>query len=460
MIKYDKDLKETGNKTFEADEKGYTIHDVKQLGDRIIMFISKENKKDKNTTYYATIVNGLTLTVENNAELYEVEKGSKTGINIYQSFNDYWNPRNNGIAVSQDSSKFMICASMHKDNSKENDSYEFYVFDNKGNKLWNKNVVTQIPHCNNKMLQYFVTNDGKAGVIFRNYEKYYEEYDNVKYKESKGPIHQVKMVVLKGSEEEPKEYVINNNNLYQHAIEYAYEDLNDVYFLSREGVGVQANSTSYSLYTLSKTTRQLSIKKHESFSDEFLAQMKEEECGEKKGSDKGISRNFHYVKSVIRDNGSIDFLIQRYVGHVYSDIVDINLNTTGKTFIQRVPLTQLIGEYYNANQFGFVISKSGNNLNFIYTDLESNINRDINKCPKTVYLQAVHPFCISMATIDATGGLNRKMLYSNKSLPHSMSTAIEYCKPFGNNKILLLAQEFKGFYGPISIYDMIGQLEY
>ena len=459
MIKYNKEFKETKNKAFEVDDNGYTIHDVKQFKNNIFMFLSKYEKKENKLTYMVTTVNALTLEKEGETSIIYEDKDKNIRSAIQPITGNYISvdDRFNGLVTSQDSTKILLYGTNWIADSKDNSKHLFCVVDQNGHKLFEKIVEMPYPERNTEFVNYFVSNSGSVGAIYRVYDKYYS-YDSKGSHEKNGPIHDLKMILYNPKEDSFKEYSFNTNGKFVQSISYAFEDNKDIYFFLESGIGRHSHKSIYGIYTFNKENKSINIRKEEEFSQELLDLVDRDGLAEKKGKDKGLDTKFNFKNALQRENGSIDFIIKHKNESIYGDIININLNNS-KSTVTRIPFYQMI--YRNINN-SFITNTANNNLYFFYNDDLESDKKDINDKPVKLYSNTginFHNTGFFMAKIDVNGVLTRKLIYSNKTLPHNLGTAVQLCKPSESNKLLLIANEYKGI-SKLSRYDIIGQLEY
>ena len=139
----------------------------------------------------------------------------------------------------------------------------------------------------------------------------------------------------------------------------------------------------------------------------------------------------------------------------HGDIIDINLKANGTKIITRIPKLQNVADLAHVSSFNTLVYKD--KLLVFYNDSDNNLKQDIGNKPKKINLGiggrsifGSMNATLTMAVIDAEGGLSRKALLDKKQ--SEFVSAISAAIKLDAHKLALYA--FKGYQEMIGVLDV------
>lgn len=206
LTRYDSKFKEIKSNTFVADEKGYRMNGFLRFKNLIYLMSNKYDKETKSTGYFAQPINVTTLNPEVtliNFGSFEARGGGFLSSRVESEVK---------FVLSKDSSKLLVFA-LTPYNKKENEKYYMAVYDDNMKKLWEKTV--ELPYLDKyvAMFDYFVTNRGEVGVLFKHYDQEVKK-ESIKAEGGKVPAYKTKLLIYNSSNSKPPEMIFNLNDKY------------------------------------------------------------------------------------------------------------------------------------------------------------------------------------------------------------------------------------------------------
>ena len=226
--------------------------------------------------------------------------------------------------------------------------------------------------------------------------------------------------------------------------------------------------------SINLATHKFEINKIIPFPDELLNIVKNDDQGENKGKNIGMSNYFQFRQMIDREEGSKDYILEYYHNfnggtyhgtprlpvsdeQNYGDIIDICLKPNGKYVINRIPKFQACWSTEKM-YCGFKALTIKDKLVVYYNDDIVNLKNDINHSPGTVLHMGLgtKKAALIMATIDANGNVNREIAENYTNDEH---TAIEICEALIMDKKHLIAKSTRYKSGIYAEKDALVLLE-
>jgi hypothetical protein len=205
----------------------------------------------------------------------------------------------------------------------------------------------------------------------------------------------------------------------------------------------------------------------EAFPPDMIDLVKKDKQGSNKEKDPGLSGYFSLKDVVIREDGTMDYLLEfyrmdvittysqntyrTYTVYNYGDIIDVMVNPAKPSQFVRLPKWQQTTS--TSLYSGFKALTIKNKLVIFYNDDRDNVERELEKRPEemTNFKKSV----LAMAVIDQKSNLVRSAVYDHRDM--NLTTCINVSQKLANDKIGLYAQRNGGLFS--SAKDMIGLLE-
>jgi hypothetical protein len=459
LTKYDNKFNDIKSNTFAADEKGTRMNGFLRIKNLIYLMGNKYDKETKSTSYFAQPINVNTLNTE----------GGLVNFGSFEARGGGWfsGPSESIVKFisSKDSSKLLVFA-LTPYNKKENEKYYMAVYDDNMKKLWEKTV--ELPYLDKfvMMYDYFVTNQGEVGVLFKHYDQEVKK-ESVKVDGARVPAYKTKLLIYNKTTTKPVEMVFNLNDKFVHDIDLTTDATDNLTMFGTYKIKESGHVNGYFISTIDRKTNSVSLKKMDAFPQELIELLDEDDQGSKKEKDPGLQTWFRLKHNGLRENGSLDYVLEfyrmtehtrtdsrgssrTYYTYEYGDIIVINVNSAGKSTFVRIPKMQYSTDFTAAS--GFVTLTYKNKLYFFYNDDKDNIIRDLAKKPESCTRFGKSSFV--MTTVDEKGAFTREELFTNKDL--AVTNCTIFCGVLSKNKISLYAQKIDALSGS---KDMLGCLE-
>ena len=459
ITRYDTRFNEQKTNTFAVDEKGIRMNGFLRVKNLVYLMSNKYDKDSKSTSYLAQPINVSTLNPEGavvNFGSFEASGGgffSGTSESIVK------------FVQSKDSSKLLVFA-LTPYNKKENEKYYMAVYDDNMKKLWEKTI--ELPYLDKfvVMNDYFVTNQGEVGVLFKHYDQEVKK-ESVRIDGARVPAYKTKLLIYNAANSKPPELVFNVQDKFVNDIDLTTDASDNLTMFGLYKIKESGHINGYFISTIDRKTNAVTLKKMEAFPQELLELLDEDDQASKKEKDPGLQVYFRLKDALQRDNGSLDYVLEfyrkqehttsnsrgmsrTYYTYEYGDLVDINVSPAGKTTFVRVPKMQFTTDWWSASSFVAITHK--NKLYFFYNDDKDNIVRDLTKKPERCTRFGKSTFV--MTTVDEKGAFTREELFSNKDMDLTNCTTL--CSRLAKNKISLYAQKIDVL---SASKDMLGCLE-
>jgi len=456
FVRYDSKLQEKKTEVFKADEKDLNFDKVLSIKGKLYMFTHKYDKGSKATAYQCTPIDIITLKATGSAiDLGTFDAISKSRQSTVQ------------YKLSADSSK-LIMFGLSPFSKKDNEKYYMGVYDDNMNKLWDKTV--ELPYKDKfvTILDNLVTNDGRVGVILKHYDQEVSS-ESIKENGERIPAYKTKLLLYEKEVATPYEYIIDINNKFVHSLHLTDDKATTMNLFGLYKEKYNGHVNGFFTASINLITHKIETSNTLEFPLELVELVNKDRQGSDKEKDPGFEAAFGYVQTIYRSDGSKDYLLEfrqqllhEYRdtrGYSYSywefrngDIIDISVKTDGRYVICRIPKMQDLNNTRNYN--GFKALTYNDKLVVYYNDNEDNVNRELTKKPET--MGNADKCVFMMATVDATGHLNRNIVFNHKEVKLTVAT----------NECFLLDEQHLGIYaiktGGVfftSAKDMVGMLE-
>ncbi len=463
LTKFNANAAEIAEQEIIVEEEKTSFGDLLNLKNNIYMFSSQYVKEDKVTNYFYQKIDIKTLKnvgkITNIGSFVAIKKSSQSTIDV---------------EASKDSSKLLVFG-LTPYKKKENEKYYMAVYDYNMAKQWEKTV--ELPYLDKfvDVVDYLVTNEGDVCVIIKHYDKEVKK-ESIKEDGEKVPAYKTKLLLYQKGVEMPLEYILDIGNKYVHTLQLSNDNMGDLVLFGMYKTKYNGYVTGYFIANFDKKTKQLSTKKMYEFDMDLLDLIKKDKQGSNKEKDPGLSWQFSLKATVDRNDGSRDYILEYYnvtavtrsrggmglggglmLGfsstyyiYSYGDIVDINIKSDGKVLVTRIPKLQVTTDIKMYSSFIPMVYKD--KLLLFYNDDEDNIDRDLTKRPDD--MTSFKKSSFAMATIDKSGNLERKVVYSHREM--KLVTCVRECCILAPDRIGMYANKNAGVFSAAK--DMVGIL--
>jgi hypothetical protein len=449
--RFDKNLKLVNEESYLADSEGTKFNEFKNIGGKLFLFTNYYDKSSKTKEFFSQSINIKTLTVE----------GDKQSLGVFDAVKAS-NQSDISTILSADSSKVLIMNEAPYEKN-EAEKFDIGVYNTQMKKLWNKTITLPYKDKSVTLFGSIVTNDGKVGVLLKHYDQ------NDKRGEGKNaPAYTIKLLLYSKESDAIKEIAINLGNKFMHSISTLSEKENEILMFGLYRTKTYGNINGYFTTKIDVKNTKAEVTNMNEFSSKLSSLVDLDNQGSDNDKDPGLGSNFRLVKTINRENGAIDHILEfafwtivtsmpnpstgittRTKLYKSGDIIDICINKDGKTVVTRIPKAQTSGyDIYS----GFQVLPYKDKLVFFYNDDESNIKTELNKRVKGFNMSNNVEFV--MATIDKDGNLFREILIDHKSSKNIIAVNASF--RIDKNKIALYANHFNLF---ASAKDLVGILE-
>jgi hypothetical protein len=434
LILVNSDLVTIKETKLQLYEKNSVFEGLERYGDNVFFIYNSYDKSSKTTTVYAIKVNEQTLS-----------QVSKTIIGSFDSESRY-NQSDVSYKVSADSSKILLFVE-EPERKKENKQFYLGVYDQNFKKIWSKNVELPIGDRFVSVYDKDISNEGKVYLAIKHYDKEVSR-QTVMENGDKIPSYTYKLIVI-GRNIPNKEisFDLKNHFIQGTKLVYGKNGIITVAGFYKKKSNGNISGVFHSVFDTSSF--QVSSPIMIGFPEDLLVRIDKDGFGKAGGADPGLDPDFRVNQIISRDNGSVD-LVSEYLDYylsentlatapgqpqisgaamksysakyVYGDVVNINLDKTGKAVFTRLPKHQ---EGYRSNLgLGYYPIIYNDKLVIFYNDDADNIDRDLSKAPE--HIAKFKKGIFAAAIIDAKGNLSRQSIYSYKddnyiTLPASIS---------------------------------------
>ena len=437
ITRFDEKLDQQNEKELFANEKDVNFHSFFNLKGSLVMFTKQYDKDEKFTSFFATLIDPVSLGVTATKEVGKFDAISKK------------NQANIRMSISPDTSSVLILANAPY---AKNESEKFFisVWDNKMNKKWDKMITLPYPDKYVAVDQFQVSNEGDVYVMCKHYDR---EVTSEKVKEDGKviPSYKYKIFIYSKNGGAPTEHTMDFQGKFVHGATLLFNSDGNVTLLGLYTSYYNSNVTGHFMATFDKNTKLVNVKKMEQFPrEELINLVKKDDCASNQEKNPGLFNSFSIKGTNKRNDGSLDMIIEynymyihryksgyyyyEYPVYVANDIVVINYKKDGKVVYTRVPKAQTTP--FNGDFISFKWMNQGNSLLLFYNDSQSNLERDLTKGPKK--LKKVNKSDFVMAVINEKGELQRQTVFSNKGM--DVIAKITSCQPVTATTLIIYAE--------------------
>ncbi len=328
------------------------------------------------------------------------------------------------IKFSADSSKVLLFAEA-PDRKKENKRFYICVLDTGLKKIWNRNVELPIGNRFSSVYEQDITNDGKVFVAMKHYDKEVK-LSTLREDGNKTPSYAYKILVYSNALSSSKEINISIPNHFIEGTKLIYDKSGMVTVAGLYKKKPNGNIVGTFYTHFDSTAKELNDMQTVTFTPEILELVDKDGYGKSGGSDAGLNWRFKIRDIIMRRNGSVDLISEYYdlrakttvdrqfnsqetqLMWFYGDIINTNLDKTGKATFTRIPKDQSSTYYFD--HLGYHATVVDDKLVLFYNDDEDNMTRDLSKSAQ-IY-SGGKKAVFAAAIIDAKGNLTRRAIYS------------------------------------------------
>ena len=456
LVRYDDKLQEKNSQEFKADEDGVNMDRVLSIRGKLYMFTNKYDKDSKSTTYMCVPIDIQTL--------------KATGKIITLATFDAKNKSNQSSVsyqLSADSTK-LIMFGLSPFSKKDNEKYYLGVYDDNMNKLWEKTVELPYKDKYVTVLSHLVTNDGKVGVIIKHYDQEVNR-ESIKENGERVPSYKTKFLLYEKDNAKPFEFVLNIGNKFVHSLGLTDDKATSMNLFGLYKERYNGHVNGFFTASINLNTHQIETNKLSAFPQELVELVKKDKQGSDKEKDPGIDEYFDYVRTITRNDGSRDYILeyQRKIYHetrdargfvvstwweyINGDIIDISVKSDGKFVLCRIPKYQDVA---GTNIYSSFRTLTYNDkLILYYNDDEDNMDKDLSKKPDV--MKRLNKCVFMSAIIDAKGNLTRNIVFNHKEV--KLTVATQVCFRLDDQHLGIYSVKSGGLFS--SSKDMIGILE-
>lgn len=405
---------ETLNETpLDLDESVSTGKGLEKYGNNIFYMYNTYDKDNKTTTLYAIKIDEKTMAMSDKISLGVFESDSRS------------DQADVSFKLSSDSSRLMVFAE-GPDRKKENEKFYIGVFDTNLKKLWSRDAELDINQRYVSLYDEDITNDGQVYVAIKHYDKEVTR-ERVKENGEKIPSYTYQLLKYSDGKSKQKEISFNLDNKFIEGTKLIYDKKGNITVAGLYKQKYNGRITGVFYTSIDPAVSEVKNPKMEDFPGDLISLVDKDGFGSDGKSDPGLYQHFKIRHILARDNGSVDLVAEYYrldirtyynaqshtttttYYYYYGDVVNTNIDKTGKAVFTRVPKNQ---KFANATLFmGFFPLVYKDKLVLLFNDDKDNIDRDLSKAPDDV--MKFNKSALVAATINDKGVLSRESIYDN-----------------------------------------------
>lgn len=434
----------------DADEIG--IHGLQRMGDKCYFFYNKRKKKTKEVLFCGMVIDEKDISKS---------KEFVMGTFIYDRQIPDFN-----LKTSLDSTSYLLFV---EPDQKKHDRKNFYfaIFDPNLNKIWDNNVELAVE---NRFIDIIAYTSKQQDQVFVSYKHYVNEVSRESVAGNDGgriPSYKSNILIFKKGEQKPTDVHLNLGGKFVHSSNMIYNPKTDrvvllgMYKNKHNG---HINGVFYA--ELDAETKSINNTKSTAFPQSMVDMIKKDGFASKKESDPGLYIPYVALAPVIRDDGSIDYLLEYRIletvtisngrsttttyRYTYGTIIDAHF-ADGNVAFTRIPKyqTQTSSNAY-LSIYPFLYQ---NKLILLYNDNKDNVDKDLSKSPDGIIMskRAV----LMAATIDEKNQLSRDVIMDVKGSDNYI-TNISWITKIDKNTLMFTQKKLKMMsnktrYGTMSI---------
>lgn len=440
LLLVDKELNTLQEIPFTVPDADYIgIHGLERMGEKCYFFYTKRKKKSDEISFCGMLINEADITKSQEFVMgtFVAEKGTPT----FQ------------LKPSLDSSAYILFVEPEQ-KKHDNKNFYFAVFDNKLSKLWDNNVELSVE---NRFIDIYGWTGKQQDKVFISYKHYDAEVNRESVIGDDGdriPSYKANILSFKKGEAKPNVIHLNLGDKFVHSSDITFNDkTNKVIILGMYKNKHNGNINGVYYAELDPENNSINNIKKTAFNESLVELVKKDGFASKKESDPGLFIPYTGIKTIIRENGSIDYLMEYRLltiitysngrssytvyRYKYGTIVDAYINNGNISFI-RVPKYQV--QDNGTNLLSFYPTMYKNKLIMLYNDDKDNAEKDLAKSPDAIsnFKRAV----LMAASIDENGQLSRDILMDVKS-SDDFITNINHIQDIDPNTLIFTQTKMK-----------------
>ncbi len=423
LLHYDKkfNLDKSAQLNLGKGSKKKKVFTTLLLNDKLYLFTTFKNRKNKKHTLYLQTVNKKTL--QPGKELKKIAS-IDFGKKLFKNSGEFT------IKISKDSTKVLVYYNLPIKKN-ESEKFGFKVFDQNMNELWQKDVT--LPYVNKlfEFESFIVDNQGNVHILGK-------LYNEKRMAKRKGKVnYKYKILSYYNKGEELKKYDVRLKDKYINNVHLAINRDNNNLICA----GFYSNKSDYiasGIYylTIDHKTKNVIKESFKPFDAEFLTQYlkkskkKKVKKRMKKGKETGLL--FYELNDIItRKDGSVVLIgeynkIHRYTStttdgngnmrtttytnYIFGNIIVVNVTPDGQIqWAQKVPKLQ-VSVNREGNFTSFATMVTDDHIYLIYNDNPKNLLTSKNSKGKIYQLENPRKSIITVATLDNNGKLSRGVI--------------------------------------------------
>lgn len=434
----------------DADYIG--IHGLQRMGDKCYFFYNKRKKKTDEVLFCGMMIDETDISKS---------KEFVMGTFIYEKGTPSFN-----LKPALDSSCYLLFVEPEQ---KKHDRKNFYfgVFDPNLNKIWDKNVELT---AESRFIDIFAYTSKAEDKVFVSYKHYDNEVSRESVSGDDGgriPSYKSNILVFKKGEEKPTDVHLNLGGKFVHSSDIVYNKktgkavIMGMYKNKHNG---HVNGVYYS--ELDAESNSFTNIKSTAFPQTMVELIKKDGFASKKESDPGLFIPYMALNPIIRNDGSIDYLLEyrlltmvtmstgrstyTFPRYRYGTVVDAHF-TDGAVTFTRIPKYQI--EDHLNDLLSVYPLLYGNKLILLYNDDKDNADKELSKSPDAItnFKKAV----LMAASIDENNKLSRDIIMDVKGSDDYI-TNIKLVEKIDNNTLIITQKKMKMMstktrYGTLSI---------
>jgi hypothetical protein len=430
----------------EEDGKECDVIQLIQLKNKLYMFYSYQDKKEKKNRLFVDEIDKSTL---------QPKKQKKKIGSIDYYGNSKWNSGSFSIKVSRDSSKVLAFYSL-PDTEGAPETLGFSVLDNNLKSIWEEKVTIPYKDGLLDLESVRVGNDGNVYVLGLLYK------EKRKAKRHGEPNYTYEVFAYSSKGDAMKQYTISLDDRFitDMQIEILNNNLVCAGFYSQKGT-FSIRGTYF--LTVDVATKEIKTKSFKEFGIDFIAQnmSKHDEKKAKKKEEKGEDPelyNYALHKILIGKDGSAMLIGEQYFVYTttssmyvnnrwqyttnyhynYNDIIVMKIDPTGKIqWAEKIAKTQ-----DSVNDFGFYSSYAlaivKGKICFIFNDNPENLAYDGKGRPDNYNARKS---MVVIVSLDANGKQTKKPIFN--SIDVEVIARPKVCEQISNREVILFGQRKK-----------------
>lgn len=453
LLLVDNDLNTIQEVPFVVPDADYIgIHGLQNIGGKCYFFYNKRLKKSDEISFCGMLI-----------DESDIKKSKEFIMGTFLS--EKSQPKFQ-LKVAMDSSSYLLFVEPDQ-KKQDNKNFYFGVFDLDLNKIWDKNVEMT---TESRFIDIFGITCKQKEKVFISYKHYVNEIKRESIIDDDGsriPSYKANILVFKKSEEKPADIHINLGGKFVHSSDIIFNaKTNKVSIIGmyKNKNNGHVNGVYYA--EMDPETNELSKTKNTPFPQSMVELIKKDGFASKKESDPGLFIPYVALDPIIRENGSIDYLLEyrlltlitysngkstyTVMRYKYGTAIDAHFQDDQVTFI-RIPKYQIEDNDNSLLSFYPLIYQ--NKLILLYNDDKDNAEKDLEKSPDAItnFKKAV----LMAASIDENNNLTRDIIMDVKKSDDYV-TRIPKIQKIDNNTLIFTQAKMKAMstktrYGTLSI---------